>query len=272
MRSERSWEYCLTHNKSFPIDAKCPMCIKIKTPRTYVRKVRDSIWERFHNYGVKFQAVITWDSIPGTPKVLKNNVQFKIIEFDHGIVKVFKRSILITLRSSAEIKGLPVRVAEFRSKELVNKILDDLPGSIYIQDRSVVNVHNAFVNHPTAQYDVRVVVDGETRAISDHSKGYNEFEFVHPGHAVSDSEILEKFNRDLIVNDPDPLSVHQSKIDHVVNILDRYAVQMELHLKVEEKTLSTMEKIGSYFEDLKLRQRSPIKKGFLRTTSPRCHK
>jgi hypothetical protein len=151
-----------------------------------------------------------------------------------------------------------------------------------------VNVHNAFVNHPTAKHKVNVQVNGESRLISDNSNGYPEFEAVNPQFAVSDSEILEKFNEDLIVNNPDPLSIQGQKINTIVNILDRYATQMELHLTVEQKTSGNLDRIGQALDkivaigsntqhlnresDASCIKRSMKPRRSLGVTSPRCHR
>lgn len=161
--------------------------------RKYVKKVKDSIFERFHSYGVKFEADINWEALFKHEEIhLRNNVSYKRIDFDKGIVKVFKKSILVTLRTKSEIVGLSVREAELKSKQYVNNILDLLPKSIQVKNRDVVSLHNAFVNHPNAKREVNVTIEGEKRFISDNSKGYSEFEAIHPKLAVSDSEAIEQ--------------------------------------------------------------------------------
>jgi hypothetical protein len=249
--------------------------------RVYIRKDNRNIFERFHNYGVKFVAHIKWDYLFQYPEIhLRNNVSYKRLDFPTAIVKVFKKSILVTLRASEEVKGLNVKDAEKVSKIKLNEVLDLLPKCITLADPELVNVHNAFVNHPTAKHNVRVVVDDHVRLISDHSKGHLEFEAVNPDHAISDSEILEKFNEDLIVNNPDPLSVQQNKIDYVVNVLDRYATQMELHLTVEQKTSDVLDRISQSIDqivslkvvgDRNVKGSMKSRRSF-GVTSPRCHR
>lgn len=218
---------CSKHNKVFNIGSKCPM-YDTHTPlshmeklnkkntsisnstsnsqaitsnlqevhipkRKYVRKVKDSIFERFHNYGIKFDAVVEWEHLFKYDNIkLRNNVSYYKIHFDKGFVKVFKKSIVVILRSKSEIIGLSVREAELISRRMVNDILDQLPQSIKVSNREVVSLHNAFVNHPFAVKEVNVKVDGETRFISDNSKGYSEFEAINPNHAVTDSEAIEQ--------------------------------------------------------------------------------
>lgn len=273
-------KYCKKHDHVFRTD-ECDLCIKpskdpepskdVKVKRSYKKRIKKSIWERFHNYGVKFTADIEWDHLFKYSEIhLNNNVSYKRIDLPDALIKVFKKSILVTLRSSREIKGLKVRDAEQKSQELVNKVLDQLPLAIKIHDRSVVNTHNAFVNHPTATHDVTVKVNDEVRAISDHSRGHSEFEFVHPDHAVSDSEILEVHNQDLIENHPDPLSVQQKKIGFIMDSLANFSENMNRHVSVMERidqgiiklngSLEKISKIGS-------EKRSGIK-GSLRMISP----
>lgn len=217
---------CSKHNKVFSIGEKCPMFEKspslpmekanskktslstftsdsqaitsdsqgVQVPkRKYVKKVKDSIYERFHSYGVKFNAEVQWEHLfKYEPIKLRNNVEYKKIEFEKGFIKVFKKSIVVILRSRSEIVGLCAREAEFKSKVMVNEILDQLPQAIKVSDREVVSIHNAFVNHPFAVKEVSVSVDGEKRFISDNSKGYSEFEAINPSYAVNDSECIEQ--------------------------------------------------------------------------------
>lgn len=208
--------------------------------RRYQKRVKNSIFERFHNYGVKFDAIVDWDALFVDPTRLNNNVSYKRLDFELGIVKVFRRSILVTLRSSQEIIGLDVKSAEKVAQLKINTLLELLPKAIKVSVKNVVSTHNAFVNHPTAKYNVRVDVDGECRLLSDNSKGNPEFEAVNTVFAVSDSQVLESFNRDLIVNKPELPSVQAQKLSHIVNILDKYATQMDLHLEVEQKTSDTL--------------------------------
>jgi hypothetical protein len=224
--------YCKVHNTVFSKDKRCPLCtLSPKFPvendnskkvlsnnstsnsqaitsnsqgvpkRRYVRKVKDSIFERFHNFGVKFEAEVDWSALFSEVEVrLNNSVSYKRLDFPEAIVKVFRRSILVSLRSSMELKGLPVREAESRSKALVRSVVSRLPRSIVVKGFDVVNVHNAFVNHPLAKFPLRVEVDGTTRLISDHSKGFGEFEAVSPVDAVSDSVLIEDDIKGLIKN------------------------------------------------------------------------
>ena len=219
-----SW-YCKLHKLSFKKDSTCPKCtsvsngaygasgtfLKDKTindftsnsqaitsnsqgvvKRKYVRKINDSIIERFHNFGVKFDAVIFSEALFNYPIYnLNNNVSYRRIDFPEAIVKIFKKSILITLRSSAEIKGLSVHEAESISINKINNVLDNLPSAIKVTNRETVNVHNAFINHPFAKKNVSISINNEKRFISDNSHGVSEFEAVNPRFAVSDSEHIE---------------------------------------------------------------------------------
>ena len=206
------------------------------------------IWSvgRFvRSFGVKFGAVVDWSALFNLPEVRLNRfVSYKRLDLPLAIVKVFRKSILVSLRSSMDIKGLPVREAEVLARSRVSEVLKLLPSAIRVLDGDVVNVHNAFVNHPTARHNVTVKVGDDVRLISDNSKGNLEFEAVHPSFAVSDSEVLERFNADLISNNPEPLSIQQSKLGFVVDVLDKYAMQMDLHLAVERKTSDTLDLIA----------------------------
>jgi hypothetical protein len=201
--------YCRLHKLSFKKGSKCPKCevssnvhkqsqvITSKSQevlkRSYKRKVKNSVYERFHNYGLKFKAIVLWDYIFVEPINLNNHVQYKRLNFDLAIVKVFRKSILVTLRANQEVKGMNVRDAEKLSISKINVVLDLLPKSITISkaERDRVNVHNAFVNHPFAKRQVTVEVNNEVRFISDNSKGLSEFEAVNPKFAIVDSEAIE---------------------------------------------------------------------------------
>jgi hypothetical protein len=205
--------------------------------RKYVKKVKDSIFERFHSYGVKFEADINWEALFKYEQInLRNNVSYKRIDFDKGIVKVFKKSILVTLRTRSEIVGLSVREAELKSKMYVNEVLDLLPQAIRVKNRDVVSLHNAFVNHPNAKHEVNVNIDGERRFISDNSKGYSEFEAINPKFAVSDSEAIEQdivslvdrgLSRDFIA----------SALNDLIKDREYYAENLKSHVEAI-KTLS----------------------------------
>ena len=203
--------YCHSHKLIFK--DKCPKCFtsnseqltskskRSNSPkRKYIRKVNSSIFERFHNFGVRFDASVDWDLLFQFVDCFLGKTRFKRIDFPEAIVKVFRKSILITLRSSMELKGLPVKVAEAKSMRLVSLIVSRLPKAIIVDMPEVVNTHNAFVNHPVAKYDLNVSVDGQSRLISDKSKGYLELEAVNPKMAVSDSVLIEDDLRSLIGN------------------------------------------------------------------------
>lgn len=192
-----------THTASFPMEngiVKSKSSKKFTNDsRTITKKSRRVIVERFHSYRVKFVADVDWVALFKFPEFrLNNNVFFKRIDFSKAIVKVFKKSILITLRSSCDIKGLPVREAKLKADSIIEEIVAQLPKAIVVSGSNVSSVHNAFMNHPTALHNVTVEVNGEKRLISDNSHGVSEFEAIHPKFAISDSEALEQDNAQLI--------------------------------------------------------------------------
>ena len=208
--------YCKLHKVSFNKDSKCSECkthplisygnsdskkeIQLKlheqlltnheqSRRVYVRR---KIVERFHSYRIKFNADVLWDHLFSyEEKSLNNNVKFKLINFPEAIVRVFKRSILVTIRSSMEVKGLNVVEAKKRSDELIRDVVSKLPKAITIKDSKLSSVHNAFINHPFAKKNITVKVNDEVRFISDNSKGNPEFETVNTNYAISDSQAIE---------------------------------------------------------------------------------
>jgi hypothetical protein len=118
-----------------------------------------------------------------------------------------------------------------------------LPKAITVLNPEIVSVHNAFVNHPTARHNVKVVVDDDVRLISDNSKGCPEFEAVNPVFAVSDSEKLEFLNKDIITNPFDLPSVTKVKLDTILKVQEDYALNISKHLKVQDKTLDVLNAI-----------------------------
>lgn len=203
--------YCREHKISFKEGSTCVQCPKreIQTNltnnlltntnnsrRVYVRK---KLVERFHSYRLKFEADVAWSHLFSYEEFsLNNNVKFKRIDFPEAIVRVFRKSILVTLRSSQEIKGLDVKEAEKRSRELIMKVVSKLPSAIKVKESKLSSVHNAFINHPYAEKDINVTVDGEKRFITDHSHGKNEFEAINTKFAISDSEAIENDVKALI--------------------------------------------------------------------------
>jgi hypothetical protein len=164
--------------------------------RKYQRKVKDSIFERFHNFGVKFNAIINWDALFKYDEVrLNNNVCYKRLNFEHTFVRVFKKSILITIRSTSDIKHLSVKEAELRAQSLINDTLKLLPKSINVQrKKEITSTHNSFVNGFIAKNckdPVKVVIEGETRFLTDNSHNSPEDEFVNKEHAIPDSQVWE---------------------------------------------------------------------------------
>jgi hypothetical protein len=158
--------------------------------RVYVRK---NIVERFHAYRVKFDADVNWEALFKYEELsLNHGVKFKRIDFPEAIVRVFKKSILITIRSSKEVRGLSVKGAKVISDRMVKDTLLLLPKAIKVKDSKLSSVHNAFINHPYAKKDVKVSVNDEIRFISDNSHGSPEFEAINTNHAISDSEAIER--------------------------------------------------------------------------------
>jgi hypothetical protein len=129
---------------------------------------------------------------------LNNNVKFKRIDYPEAIVRVFRKSILITIRSSKEVKGLNVKEAQKVSNDLILTVLSKLPKAIKVKESKLSSVHNAFINHPYAKQNIQVKVNDEVRFISDNSKGNPEFEAINTTHAISDSEAIEEDIKGLI--------------------------------------------------------------------------
>ena len=198
--------------------------------RTITKKPRKVIIERFHCYRVKFVADVEWINLFQFPEFsLNNNVQFKRIDLSKAIVKVFKKSILITLRASCDIKGLPVNEAKLKADSIIQEVLALLPKAIKVKDAEISSVHNAFMNHPTAKHNITVEVNGEKRLICDNSHGVSEFEAIHPQFAISDSEALEQDNVSLIDK-----GLSRDYLAHCIDVLikDReyYAENLKEHV------------------------------------------
>jgi len=259
--------YCDVHRLTFISSGNCPKCekvesnqkdeqlrandeqlrgVSIKPVRKYVRKNKISIYERFHNFGVKFKAQILHEALFKLEDCQFGRTKYKRLDFPEAIVKVFKESILITLRANQEIKGMKVRDAEIESQRRINCVLDKLPKAIIINDRSIVNVHNAFVNHPFAKHDLNVKVNGETRLISDHSKGLNEFEAVNPIHAITDSEAIEQDTIGLIDKGLSR-EVLASSIHKLVQDREYYAENLKSHVQAIQELSKGISEFRSSF-------------------------
>lgn len=278
--TEKGW-YCKEHKAYFSL--YCPECGEIKEKDTSISdgKIKKadvkasqkksvkignsltkhrlvptnsigSVSERFHNFRVKFKADIDWDLISEKSVRLSKNNYFKRLEFDKAIVQVFRHSILIIIRASAEIKGMFVDDAKSLSKAIIKDVIDHLPSTIRIKDSRVVATHNAFVGHPFAKDNVSVTIDGDKRWISDNSKGNMEFEAIHPDYAVPDSRVMECFMIDLITRPFDLPSVSKDKIDRVVDVLDGFAEQFKLHSDVQHRQADNMDKMNQNMDKMNI--------------------
>jgi len=242
--------YCKLHKVSFLKEARCPTCVsdglikplkEIQTNltnnsltntnnsrRVYVRK---NIVERFHAYRVKFEADVEWSMLFQFEEFsLNNNVKFKRIDFPEAIVRVFRKSILVTIRSSKEVKGMNVKEAQKVSNDLILTVLNKLPKSIKIKESKLSSVHNAFVNDPMAKHNVKVKVNDEIRWISDNSKGNPEFEAIHTDFAITDSEKYEKDMVSLIDKDLSR-EVLANSIKALIDDREYYAENLKSHVQ-----------------------------------------
>lgn len=225
--------------------------------RKYNRKKSMTLYERFHNYGVKFEAKVDWVAIFVDPIKLRNNVEYKRLDFPDAIIKVFKRSILVTLRASRDIEGFDVKVAESKAIALLIGVLDRLPKSVIVSDDERVSVHNAFVNHPTAKLFKKVygremnVKDesGSSVLITDNSNGH-ELEYVKNDSAIPLSEHREAYEADLIFNKPDFPSVQDKKISYVVDVLKGFADQFVKHSEVQQKQADNQDRMAIMLDRL----------------------
>jgi hypothetical protein len=196
------------------------LSISSKPTRKYKRKKELSVWERFHNYGVRLSADVMWDALFKYEEIaLRNNVAYKRVDLPNAIVKVFKKSILITLRSSKEIVGLLVQDAEKKAIDMMLDTIKSLPSAIKVKESDVTSIHNAFVNHPTARLFKEVfgremnIRDerGESHEITDNSHHNHELEYIHKDTAVPMSKYRETYEADLIFNRPQMPSVLSEK-------------------------------------------------------------
>jgi hypothetical protein len=211
--------------------------------RKYSKRAKSNIWERFHSYGVKFDAEVVWDYLFKFEEIRLNKyVSYKRIDLDTAIVKVFRKSILVTLRASKEIIDRSVKESEALAISMVDDVISRLPTSIKVSNRKVTNTHNAFVNHPFAKKEVQVSINNEKRFIFDNSKGNPEFEAIHPDFAITDSVAIE----DDIVSLIDK-GLSRDYLAHALNelIKDRYfhAENMKSHVEAIQTLSSTVKEL-----------------------------
>jgi len=266
----------ITSNSQAGLD----LSITCKPKRSYKKTVKDSVYERFHNYGVKFTAVVQWDALfKFEEKNLRNNVSYKRVDLPNAIVRVFKKSILITLRSSKDIHGKLVREAESIAIQMVIDAVHQLPSAIKVDEREVASIHNAFVNHPTAKLFKQVYgremnikdENGDTHLITDNSHGH-ELEYTNKESAVPLSEHRAQYEAHLIFKKPDFPTVQDRKITDMYGLLhktndllnkgnDATLLEIEnkrLHMEVLHEMKDTMKEIR---DDLRRKNRvKPVKK------------
>jgi hypothetical protein len=233
----------------------------LKPRRKYERKVRDSLFERLHNYGVHFDAVVDWSALFKFDETfLRNNVSYKRVDTTDCIIKVFKKSILVTIRSKNDIKGLVVRESFKEAWDIIVRSIASLPKAIVVSVDVLSSVHNSFVNHPTAKVfrevfdrDMRVYDDdGSLLEMTDTSKGFNELEYPDKRFVLPLSEHREAYEKDLLVRPSYMPSEVKSRLDGFYNVLDDFkrdglvplTEQMKLHLGVEAKQDLNMDKMN----------------------------
>ena len=217
--------------------------------------------ERFHNYSVTFNAQVPYDYVD-LPEVKLRGWSYRKYKDDEFFIQVMRDKVLV--RYLKDIIGLKIHTSEDSAIQRIKELLG-LWNVYHIQffDYIVSSGHNEFMNSPIAR-DVaskgqriryRDRVDGKIRTTVDFSKtddnpsGAPMFEHEHNKHFVSDSDKWEGIIDDVAMNNYDPLHITKAKVDfndsrmnHVVDVLDKYATQMDKHLDVENRTADKLER------------------------------
>lgn len=255
---------------------------KLGVSQQYICKVLKpfkgkGITERFHNFRIKFKAITNFDAIVLPEIKLNNGVSYKKIELQDYFIQVFRKSIIIVFKEYNNIVGLDVVSAQNKAYKMIEEVISRLPKEIVITDKveEVVGRHNAFVNHPSAKYDLKIYDDeGKLRIISDHSKGKLEKETVNAEFCITDSKKIERHDKDMILKDGYTHSEAKTKIDgleglviqstteltNVINTMKTDALvpltaQLQLHLgvlgEIKEGTIEQKEATKQTNEVLK---------------------
>ena len=270
------------------------IALSVGKSQQYVSKVlkrskSEKVHERFHNFRISFKAVVPFDDLDLPVKSL-HYTKYKLFDSKEFYCMIFPRSIMIAFHKAYNIYDKKCQVANDLAISKVNLYLDQIPKGIRILDDviKVVSRHNAFMNDLIAKSvgksgdDLKVVIDDEVRVVVDHSKGVHELEFVNKDHLLPDSTIYENFLGDLIMHNPDPLSVQNKKINQVVDVLHEFAEQFKVHSAVQQGQLDNMNKMSVQLDRftnaldkiavLESKKKVVKKRRSLGMTSPRCHR
>lgn len=145
--------------------------------------------------------------------------------------------------------------------------LESVFGVSFVQDGKyvfkVAGQHHGLINNSLARFYTRSkkkleVYDkgGELWLLVDNSNpegfGLNELESVHSQTAIRDSDkIIASFFNDLRDNPSYLPSVSKNIIDTILGVQERYAIHIEKHLKVQDKTLDTLNQMESALRDIR---------------------
>jgi len=207
--------------------------------------------ERFHNFSLKFEAIVPYNNINLKEIKLKHSA-FKLFKNEDFYVQIFPRAVII--RYLKDIVGLKIITSE---QEAINKIKDFIitleAYRIDFKGYKVVSGHNAFTQNEIAKdiikkgQDIKYYdsEDNKLRTSIDLSHNKIELEHQHTKYYNSDSKKWEKIIDDVATNKYDDLSTTKYKIDTILQVQMDYAENIKKHLLVQDKTLEVMNTLNS---------------------------
>jgi hypothetical protein len=178
---------------------------------------------------------------------------------------MYYKKIIIWLSANEEFshedKNEAIRKASLEFNKVLETLQDRL-GFEAIKDKKhgikLLKHHLAYTNAPEWEHvtEEKVFItykgeDGKIWLQYDRSKGVKEREYVHNETAVDDSDALEKFFTDFKDNRPPTNTELATQQKWVVDVLARYATQMELHLKVQREQLATNKEMRETLKDIR---------------------
>jgi transcriptional regulator with XRE-family HTH domain len=287
--------YCKTHTLSFPLETPCPksdiylkqkgynqskkviiskdvvislnqkgynqtqIAKELNISQARVSKIlkatKGEKKERFHNFSLKFEAIVPYETISLKEITLKHSKYKNYTDKDFH-VQIFKNAVII--RYLKDIVGMKVISSE---QEAINKIKDFIKEwNIYKIDfkgYKITSGHNAFTQNEIAKdmikkgQDIKYndPIDNKLRTSIDLSHNSIEFEHQHTQHYNSDSKKWEKIIDDVATNKYDDLSTTKYKIDTILQVQMDYAENIKKHLLVQDETLLTLKEIRNAYKE-----------------------
>jgi hypothetical protein len=208
---------------------------------------------RLHNDSIAISIKQDIGSIEGKPVKLKY-VSYKLVKEPLHTFKIFNNKTVIQF-----VKDVEASTEEDAERLANDRIASFLKDKYGLDKFEQLSRHYGLLGTDLAKryrkegkkLIILDKIDGKVRLRIDFSHDRPEIDAEHIEHGKTDSEKMHGFIDDIIDRKHDLPSETKVKMDYVVDILNAYAQQMDLHLGVERKTGATLDKIKDAIIELK---------------------